>query len=94
MVVGALKLRLRVYGTGSLKEKRRILKSIKDKLLNMNVAVAEVEDHDKWQAAGIGVAVVSNEAGYVNSVIDRVMDVVDSYHDVEVLDSQFEIIHL
>lgn len=94
MIIGALKVRLRIMGAQSLKEKRKVLKSIKDRILNLNAACAEVDDLDKWQAATLGVAVVSNEAGHVNSMIDKAMQIVLNHDDVEIIGSDMEILHL
>ena len=56
MVVGGKRLWLEIAGPASLKEKRRSLRSLKDRLRNMNLAVAEVADQDKWQLATLGIA--------------------------------------
>jgi uncharacterized protein YlxP (DUF503 family) len=94
VVIGALEVRLKVMGAQSLKEKRKVLKSLKDRFSRMNISVAEVDDQDKWQATTLGLSVVSNNAGYVNSVIDRIMLLLSEYPGVEILYSNLEIIHL
>ena len=94
MIVGALKIKLLIEGSGSLKDKRRVLKSIKDKATGMNASVAEVEDNDLWQAATLGVAFVSNGAAHVNSMMDEFVQSIHNNMNVEVLDSNMEIIHL
>lgn len=94
MIIGALKIRLLIEGSGSLKEKRRILKSIKDKAMGMNASVAEVEDNDLWQAATLGAAFVSNDAAHVNSMMDKFIQGIHNNSNVEVLGSNMEIIHL
>jgi uncharacterized protein len=94
VIIGALKVRLQIYGAHSLKEKRKVLKSIKDRLAHMNAAIAEVDDLDKWQAATLGLAVVSNEAGFVNSMLDKIMNVFFNQDEVEIIGSDMEILHL
>jgi uncharacterized protein len=94
VIIGALKIRLLIEGSGSLKEKRRILKSIKDKAMGMNASVAEVEDNDLWQAATLGAAFVSNDAAHVNSMMDKFIQGIHNNSNVEVLGSNMEIIHL
>jgi uncharacterized protein len=94
VIVGALKIKLLIEGSGSLKEKRRVLKSIKDKAMGMNASVAEVEDNDLWQAATLGAAFVSNNAAHVNSMMDKFVQGIHNNVDVEVIDSNMEIIHL
>jgi uncharacterized protein len=94
VIIGALKIRLRIEGSGSLKEKRRILKAIKDKAMGMNVSIAEVDDNDLWQAATLGAVFVSNDATYVNSVMDKFIHGIHRNTDIEVLNCSTEIMHL
>jgi len=77
----------------SLKEKRMIVKSIIAKVRNkFNVSVAEVEDLDLHQSIVIGVACVSNSSAVSNSIIQNVMNYIESNTEAEVLDIQTEII--
>jgi len=94
VVIGACEVRLMILGARSLKEKRKVLKSLKDRLSRMNVSVAEVGDNDKWQAATLGVTLVSNDAGFVNSVIDKIIQGIEDNCEVEILSSRIEIIHI
>ena len=94
MVIGACEARLMILGARSLKEKRKVLKSLKDRLSRMNVSVAEVDDNDKWQAATLGITLVSNDAGFVNSVIDKIIHGIEDNGEVEMLSSRIEIIHI
>lgn len=94
MVIGACKVRLRILGARSLKEKRKVLKSMKDRLLRMNLSVSEVDDNDKWQAATLGLALVSNDAAFLNSVMDKIILEIEQHDEVEMLDVQTEIIHI
>jgi uncharacterized protein YlxP (DUF503 family) len=61
MVIGHLSIELHIPGARSLKEKRMVLRSVKDRVRKFNVAVAEVEHNDLWQRAGLSVVTVSNE---------------------------------
>jgi len=94
VIIGALKVRMQIQGAHSLKEKRKVLKSIKDRLSHMGASVAEVDDLDKWQAATLGLAVVSNDAGFVNSMLDKIMNTFFNQDEVEVIGSDMEILHL
>jgi uncharacterized protein YlxP (DUF503 family) len=94
VVIGACEVRLIIIGARSLKEKRKVLRSLKDRLARMNVSVAEVNDNDKWQAATLGITVVSNEAGFINSVIDKIIQGLEENGEVEILASRTEIIHI
>jgi uncharacterized protein YlxP (DUF503 family) len=59
MVVALLSLELHVAGARSLKDKRMVVRSVKDRLRKYNVAVAELEHQDLWQRAGIGVVTIA-----------------------------------
>jgi uncharacterized protein len=77
MVVGVLRLELAVYESHSLKEKRRVVKSLKDRLIHrFNASIAEVDALDSWQRAVLGVAVVGNESEFVRSCLDKIVDYV------------------
>lgn len=93
-MIGALKVRFRIEGAHSLKEKRKVLKSVKDRIMRMNVSVAEVDDNDKWQAATIGIALVSNDAAFANSVMDKLVRDIQDSSEVEILDVTTEIVHI
>jgi len=72
MVVGVCNIDLRIPGNDSLKGKRSVVRKIKERVRNnFNVSVAEVEYLDKLQRAGLGVALVSNEASYVHSTLSQ-----------------------
>jgi len=94
VIIGALKVRMQIQGAHSLKEKRKVLKSVKDRLTHMGASVAEVDDLDKWQAATLGLAVVSNDAGFVNSMLDKIMNTFFNQDELEVIGSDMEILHL
>lgn len=59
MTVGLLTVELHVSGARSLKDKRMVLRRVKDRLKKFNVAVSEVEFHDLWQRAALAVVTVS-----------------------------------
>jgi uncharacterized protein YlxP (DUF503 family) len=91
MVVAVLKISLAIPQAGSLKDKRRVIKSIKDRLRNgFNVSVAEVGDQDLWKSARLGVATVSESSAYANGVLSRVQDAVSGLRDVIVTDFELE----
>ena len=89
-----LRLRLQIAAAASLKDKRRSLRSLKDRLKNMNLAVAEVADQDKWQLASLGIAVVSNDSAQVNAMLDQVLGLLVQFHELDLLECETEIIQL
>jgi uncharacterized protein YlxP (DUF503 family) len=91
MVVAVLKVVLSIPHAASLKDKRRVLKSVKDKLRNrFNVSVAEIGDQDIWQTAQLGIAIVSNDSSYANGVISRVQDLCKNLRDAIMTDCILE----
>ena len=75
----------------SLKEKRRVLKSLKDTLAHrLNIAVAEVELQDVWQSAEIGIATVGTDTPFVQSVLSSVINYVRIWGGVQVVDYETE----
>jgi uncharacterized protein len=85
MVVGTLEISVRLSEIRSLKDKRRVLRSLIERIRNeFQVAVAEVDDTELWGNAVVGVACVSNDAGHAEAILQRVMDTFDQQHEMEV----------
>jgi uncharacterized protein len=75
MPVGLLTLELYIPDAQSLKDKRQVLRSLKDRLRReFNVAVAELDHHDTWQRSVVGVVTISNEEKHVNEMLQKVLD--------------------
>ena len=88
MVVGVRVWELEIVGSRSLKDKRRILKSLKDRIRNRhNVSVAETAHQDLWQRAEIAVAVVSGDRAHAESLLDRLEPLVAGAHGARISDS-------
>ncbi len=94
MHIGVCRVSLRLPENFSLKDKRRVLKSIISRTASkFNVAIAEVDDQDLWQLASLGISCVSNDKQHANEVLSRVVAyITDSHFDVEILDYEIEII--
>ena len=92
MFIGVCTFELHVPESGSLKGKRHVIRSLKDRIRSrFNVSVAEVEDNDLWQKACLAVAAVSNDKAHLNKTLDYVLDMVRSVPEVNLLDYQIEI---
>jgi uncharacterized protein YlxP (DUF503 family) len=77
MNVGVLTIDLIVYEALTLKDKRRVVKSIKDRIKNrFNVSAAEVDHLEARQRATLGVAMVSNEVRHIHTCFDRIVEFV------------------
>lgn len=93
MYVGVLTLELVVYDAMSLKDKRRAVKSVKDRIAaRFNVSVAEVGHLDSRQRATMGVALVANDAGFVHGCLDKIVDFVRSSRAVSLIEFDKEIL--
>jgi uncharacterized protein YlxP (DUF503 family) len=77
MIVGLLSIELHIPGSGSLKDKRMVLRRIKDRIKKFNVSVAEVEHHELWQRAGLAVVAVSTTTEHVDQELAAVADEID-----------------
>jgi uncharacterized protein YlxP (DUF503 family) len=79
--------------SGSLKEKRFIIKSIKERLKNkFNISVAEVGHLDKWQKTALGIATVANEKRFIDETLSKVHRFIDNDYRIEIIDSTTEIL--
>ena len=87
MIIASCELKLYLPEAFSLKDKRQIIRSLLKKKKNkFNVAAAEVEAQDYLQTAVIGVVTVGNDYRYLESVMDKYIDFVESFHDFSISD--------
>jgi len=95
MNIGALRVRLRIPENHSLKGKRMVVKSITSRVKNkFNVSIAEIEDHDMWQVATLGITCVSNDSRHANETLSHIMNFIEANRgDAEVLDYEIELLH-
>ncbi|GBD36310.1 hypothetical protein HRbin36_01431 [bacterium HR36] len=92
MLIGTLRLRLMIRESRSLKDKRQVVSSIKDRLRNhFNISVAEVEAQDHRQMVVLGVAMVSNESQHLRKALSQVVEAVRCHPIAQLLDYQLEI---
>ena len=77
----------------SLKDKRQVLLSVKDRLRQkFNLSVAEVDGQDLWQKAVLGLACVANDGRHVNQVLDQALNMIRSNPAVEIVQSRIELL--
>ena len=93
MIIGILTIRLHIPQSNSLKAKRQVIKSLKDRLRNnFNVSVSEVDSHDKWQLADIAIATVSSDKAHCNSALSNVLNFIESIKGASLIDHSIELI--
>jgi len=73
MVVALLSVELHLPGAQSLKEKRMVLRRVKDRIRKFNVAVSEVEHHELWQRAGLGIVTISTDQAHADAELNAVI---------------------
>jgi uncharacterized protein YlxP (DUF503 family) len=91
MIVGACTIELFLAASGSLKSKRQILRAIKDRVRrSFNVSISEIDHHDLWQRATLGVAIIGTETRFIHSVLNKVVNLVSRESRAEVIDVTIE----
>ncbi len=93
MPIGLLILEIGIPDAHSLKDKRQVLRSLKDRLRHrFNVAVAELDHLDVWQSSTIGIVTISNSAAHATQQLETVLADAEKLlerclvsHDIEVL---------
>jgi len=90
-VVGLLHLRLFVASSGSLKDKRQVIKSFKDRLgRSANLAVAEVDALDDRRQAVLAVAMVGNDRRHLEGALQQVVNTASRHRDMILVDHETE----
>ena len=95
MVVGILKIEFLLRDNRSLKEKRKIVKSMVNRVKHkFNVAIAEVGSNDKWQKVEIGITTVGNDRRHIDASLNSVIDFLDAMYLAEIIDLKTETINV
>ena len=93
MHVGVMRLVLEVPGARSLKDKRQVVRSFKERVKSrLAVSIAEIDHHDKLQLATFGVAVVSSDAAVCEEMLSKVTSMASTLPDALLIDRATEMI--
>jgi uncharacterized protein YlxP (DUF503 family) len=93
MTIGVLQLELRIGDAMSLKDKRRVIKSLKDRIAHgHNVSIAEIGALDEHRRSILGLAMVSNDTRYVQGALDKLVDFIRATPTVDLLDYQIDFV--
>jgi uncharacterized protein len=93
MFVGVARIVLQIPGARSLKDRRRVVKGLKDRArAKLPISIAEIGDLERYQVATLGVSVVSNEAARCSEVLSHMASLAGSAHDALVADVATEIV--
>jgi hypothetical protein len=91
MIVAVMTVELYLLGSTSLKDKRAVLRRLKDRLGNkFNISIAEVDHQDKWQRAQLGIAQVGSDYKYLEKCMNTIFSIIDNDVEVEVVDHLIE----
>jgi len=91
MIVGILQMQVSVFEAMTLKDKRRVLKSLKDRIgSKYNVSIAEVGYNDKIRTSLLGVAMVGNERRFLESALSGIVDYVRKFPQLSLIDYTLE----
>ena len=92
MIIGTLKVRLLLREARTLKDKRQVLSSIKDRLRqSFNVSVAEIEANDNRQLIVLGIAMAGNEAHPIKQALSEVVNALRVHPVAEFVDYELEV---
>lgn len=95
MIVGCCSLKFFLHGNNSLKGKRRVTKSIKDRVKNkFNISIAEIGDQDVWQNLHLGIVAVGSDFKYLDGLMNKVVESIDNMHLAEMTDCQIKTVQL
>jgi uncharacterized protein YlxP (DUF503 family) len=95
MVVGTLKIEFRIQDNHSLKGKRRIVRSMVDRVKHrFNAAIAEVGANDNWQKIELGISTVGNDRRHVESSLGNIVAFLESLYLAEIMNTEMEILSL
>jgi uncharacterized protein YlxP (DUF503 family) len=95
MVIGFGTVTLRMADCHSLKEKRKVIKSIITRSRNnFNISIAEISLNDVYQQAEIGFSMVGNDRRVINSKLDKLLEFMDNLNLADIIDTSLEIINI
>jgi uncharacterized protein YlxP (DUF503 family) len=93
MFVGIVRIELHLPASASLKDKRAVVRALKERIRHrVHAAVAEVDHQDLWQRAALGVAVVSGERRQVGEMLQAVRQLVEREYGAQLLDWQEQLL--
>ena len=91
MIVGLLSIEILIPTSASLKEKRMVLKSVKDRIRKkFNVSVSEVGYQDKWQRSLIAFAIVTEKEKFAQETLNKIFNYLDNELGFEIINYNFE----
>ena len=91
--IGILQFSLAISWSNSLKDKRSVVKSLKDRLRNhYNVSVAEIDTQDDLRLATLGLVMAGSDRRYLNGALDKILHLLEDHPDGELVEHQIELL--
>ena len=91
--IGVLQFTVTIPHAASLKDKRSVVKSMKDRIRRkFNVSVAEIDDLDQWTVATLGAVMAGSDVAYINGALDKLLAALGEERDAILEDHQLEIL--
>lgn len=91
MMIGYVRCECFIYDANSLKEKRSVLKSIITRLKgHFNIAVSEIDEHDRWQKAVIGIVTIATTQKRAEQELQKAISMIDQDSQLELIDLTYE----
>ena len=92
-VLGVLQFTLMIRGSHSLKDKRRVVRSVKDKLRHRyNITIAETDQQEIRNQAILGLAMMGSDSAYVESALRKIVDKLRMHPEAELVDYELEML--
>ncbi|MCX7721080.1 MAG: DUF503 domain-containing protein [Dictyoglomus thermophilum] len=93
MLIGVCRVIISIPESFSLKEKRKIKRSIVDKVRSkFNVSIAEVDSQEIWNELVLGISIVSTESKYIYEVMSEIIKLIEEQKDTELIDYEIDIL--
>ncbi|MEW6536353.1 MAG: DUF503 domain-containing protein [Candidatus Auribacterota bacterium] len=87
MVITLMQVQLSIPASHSLKEKRMVVKSVKDRIRHrFNVSISEIGDHEQWNSSVLGIACIGTDSKYVDTVLNDVIRLIDQAPGAHIID--------
>ncbi len=92
MFVGAGIIKINIPYARSLKDKRKVIKSIINSIQSkFNISISEVSSQDNVTVGEIGFSMVSSDKNYINSLFDKILNIINDNYDIVVMNEDYEI---
>lgn len=93
MLIGVCRVTISIPESFSLKEKRKVKRSIVDRVrAKFNVSIAEVESQEIWNELVLGISMVSTESKHIYEVMSEIIKLIEEQKEAELIDYEIDIL--